>query len=72
MDLRDVGQLAKDLRISQGDIDDSVMCEGREGVKRGDLLASAEAGSRHEDTGVFAGEGARRPEAASRVPERLR
>ncbi len=40
MDLRDVGQLAKDLRVSQWDVDDSVVGKGRERVKRGDLLSS--------------------------------
>ena len=71
MDLVEVRELAKGLRIAQGNDVDAMVHERRKRRDDRRLLAAAERGGRDEHGRELARERAGRPELAGRVPERL-
>lgn len=71
MDLGQVGQLAKHVLVTEGDVDDSVVCEGGHSIESGGFLATSLARGGLEDAGALSVEGTGAPESSCRVPEHL-
>ena len=69
--LREVSQGAESLGVTEGDVDDAVVGEGRDGVLSSGLLTTTLGGGRDEDTGHLAPETTGSPLLAGLVPESL-
>lgn len=70
--LREVRELTKGMRVAEGNEDDAVVRESTDRVLDGDLLSSAGARRAHKRASVLACQAALPPQAARRIPERLR
>lgn len=57
--------------VSERNIDDSVVGEGRDRVESSDFLPTTLSTGRNEDTGIFSREITRSPETTGRVDERF-
>lgn len=71
MDLGEVGELAKDVLVSQRNEVEAVMGQSAQRSDRSRLLTTTGAGSRDEKAGVLAVVTTGGPLLASRVPESL-
>lgn len=72
MDLVEVGELGEGVLVSEGNEDDAVVDESREGGDNGALLSSSKSSGGDEDTSVLAGEASTCPQATGGVPESLK
>lgn len=70
-DLGHVGELREGSLVSQGDIDEAVMGDGRHGREGRALLSTTLCAGRDEDSDVLAPVSASGPDAAGCVPEGL-
>lgn len=70
-DLSKVGKGSENGLVSERDVDDTVVGEGREGVHDGRLLTTTGGTSGNKDTGILAPEGTSLPLTTSLVPEGL-
>lgn len=71
VDLGQVGQLREGMFVPEGDIDQSVVDKGGEGVGDGDLLSTTLGAGGDEDTAHLASKGAPCPQWTGCVPECL-
>jgi hypothetical protein len=71
MNLFEIGKLWEDGLVTERDIDDAVVSEGRHSGNRSRLLSSAWCASAHEQTGILSPVSACTPDTASLVPKRL-
>lgn len=70
-DLGEISQGAESLGVTEGNVDDAVVGEGRDGVLSSGLLTTTLGSGRDEDTGHLAPETTGSPLLAGLVPESL-
>jgi len=70
-DFFNVGENGEGVLVAERDVDEAVVGEGGHGRDDGALLSTTRRAGGHEYTRKLAVEGARRPEAAGSIPERL-
>ncbi len=71
MNFREIGDITEGVRVTEGDVEDTVVGQGGKGGDDSCLLTSTMGSSRDKDTSILSSELTTSPEGTSGIPERL-